>query len=602
MPFERKLNRKQSKYKSILRNDYGILTDNSPSRYLMLCNAGLVNNCEKKVVVDIFQRFGKIDSVVMPEGKSYSFVSFVDEVCAEACYRELNCTRSLPCLSGPLYLLYLDEMPPDDRSSKFGEYPPGLRLLEDFVDETEETLLLDAVKLNVSSCESSLKNRLVKHFGYEFLYNCNNVDRNRPLEEKIPGECDLIFDRLKELLPDIIEWTPDQLTVNRYDPGHGIPPHIDTHSAFLDPLLSLSLGSDIVMDFKRGSKTISVLLPRRSLLVLSGESRYAWSHGICGRKSDVVPHKDGGLTVRDRSTRTSLTFRRIRHDPCDCAFESYCDSRNQKSDITEEAAHSLEKSYVHDVYCKISQHFSSTRHKPWPNVLDFITSYPSGSIVVDIGCGNGKYFGHSKGIVELGLDRCYNLIRICRERGYEGIVSDCLALPLRSEVADCVICIAVIHHLATEARRIRALQEMVRVARIGGRILIYSWAKDQVAGDRASSYLKQSRKNRKIDVKRTGDYQQSKSLEIECFSSDSNKVNLKLPLHENRTEFKHKDLLVPWKMKTREDQHSFPTFLRFYHVFEQQELYDLCSKINSVRIEKSYYDQGNWCVILTKIQ
>jgi alkylated DNA repair protein alkB family protein 8 len=42
----------------------------------------------------------------------------------------------------------------------------------------------------------------------------------------------------------------DQVTVNEYLPGHGIAPHVDTHSAFQDAIASLSLGGSTVMDLK----------------------------------------------------------------------------------------------------------------------------------------------------------------------------------------------------------------------------------------------------------------------------------------------------------------------------------------------------------------
>lgn len=53
----------------------------------------------------------------------------------------------------------------------------------------------------------------------------------------------------------------------------GIPFHVDTHSAFDDNILSLSIGSDIVMEFKKEEKRCSVLVPRRSLLIMTEESR-----------------------------------------------------------------------------------------------------------------------------------------------------------------------------------------------------------------------------------------------------------------------------------------------------------------------------------------
>lgn len=154
---------------------------------------------------------------------------------------------------------------------------------------------------------------MVKHYGYEFLYESNNVNANKPLSEKIPPECQVLWPRLRQMLPDLIFSEPNQLTVNKYAPGQGIPAHCDTHSAFDSPLVSVSLASDIVMDFRNPDISIrkrSVHLPRRSMLIMTGESRYGWTHGITPRKTDIVPNlAGGGLTVMQREARVSLTFR-----------------------------------------------------------------------------------------------------------------------------------------------------------------------------------------------------------------------------------------------------------------------------------------------------
>ena len=74
--------------------------------------------------------------------------------------------------------------------------------------------------------------------------------------------------------------TPDQCTVNRYEPGQGIPPHIDASDGCCGPAIaSLSLGDDVVMEFGapvaegKGRLKVPVLLPRRSLMVMTGEAR-----------------------------------------------------------------------------------------------------------------------------------------------------------------------------------------------------------------------------------------------------------------------------------------------------------------------------------------
>ena len=79
----------------------------------------------------------------------------------------------------------------------------------------------------------------------------------------------------------------------------------------------------------------------------------------------------------------------------------------------------------------------------------------------------------------------------------------------------------------------------------------------------------------------------------------------KLQVHVNRTEFKQQDLLVPWQLKgkgkPKEVGSDINTFHRFYHVFKKGELEVLCAKIPHCKVIHSYYDQGNWAVILEKM-
>lgn len=120
--------------------------------------------------------------------------------------------------------------------------PPGLILLEDFIEVEEELTLLDSVRFNESEdvgehlmccyvpeistfivvLGSTLKHRAVQHYGYEFLYGSNNVDVNHPLERKIPRQCDFLWPRLRGRFIELQIPEPDQLTVNRYQPGQGI--------------------------------------------------------------------------------------------------------------------------------------------------------------------------------------------------------------------------------------------------------------------------------------------------------------------------------------------------------------------------------------------
>lgn len=265
---------------------------------IAICNAGLVNGLSEDVVAEHFTKYGSIENILMFSGKSYCFVVFKKLDAAIKAYENINGKLNLAQNGKPLYLLYLEAVPNTKCDHNFKKQPPGLMLLEEFISESEENQLLSLVDFACDMENQQMKHRKVRHYGYEFLYGVNNVNKNLPLENQIPNECNFLWTRLKEKHPNLAEFQPDQLTVNCYNPGQGIPLHVDTHSAFEDPIMSLSLGASIVMEFKnKDEEHLSVLLPRRSLLILSGESRYNWNHGIIPRIHDVVP-TENGLTVQ----------------------------------------------------------------------------------------------------------------------------------------------------------------------------------------------------------------------------------------------------------------------------------------------------------------
>ncbi|KAL6984210.1 tRNA (carboxymethyluridine(34)-5-O)-methyltransferase [Sarracenia purpurea var. burkii] len=139
----------------------------------------------------------------------------------------------------------------------------------------------------------------------------------------------------------------------------------------------------------------------------------------------------------------------------------------------------IEKKYVHRVYDAIAPHFSSTRFAKWPKVATFLNTLPSGSLVLDAGCGNGKYLGLNPSCFFIGSDISASLINICADRGNEVMVADAVNLPYRSGFGDAAISIAVLHHLSTEIRRKKAIDELIRVVKKGGLVLITVWAVEQ---------------------------------------------------------------------------------------------------------------------------
>lgn len=145
---------------------------------------------------------------------------------------------------------------------------------------------------------------------------------------------------------------------------------------------------------------------------------------------------------------------------------------------------------------------------------------------------------------------------------------------------------------------------MIRILRPQGRGLIYVWAKNQAVKNKSRYLLQNKRNHQDNDQADMGTDHGTMEMEKDKKNGKATSCNSSLPIHTNRTQFEHTDILVPWKLKnsskgTAQNQHP-TTFLRFYHVFEENELEGLCKQFENISIEKSYYDQGNWCVIFRK--
>ncbi|KAK3307859.1 uncharacterized protein B0T15DRAFT_482794 [Chaetomium strumarium] len=241
----------------------------------------------------------------------------------------------------------------------------GLTLIHNFITEDEEAAMIEAFHARDPQKEG--KRRISQHFGHHFDYTTFGASETH--FTPVPSYITNFLPRLP-----IQTYLPDQFTVQYYPPGAGIPPHVDTHSMFAEALYSLSFGSAVPMQFrmsgpndarkmrlpkrsvqtqninKGGDETNTeaasaaavleqtqtqnaeqqaacweILLPPRSLLLMTGPSRYGYTHAIRPRKTDVVD----GKTV-PRQGRYSITMRTVRRGDeigCDCAYPGVCDAR-----------------------------------------------------------------------------------------------------------------------------------------------------------------------------------------------------------------------------------------------------------------------------------
>lgn len=141
-----------------------------------------------------------------------------------------------------------------------------------------------------------------------------------------------------------------------------------------------------------------------------------------------------------------------------------------------------EETYVHDVYNEIASHFSKTRYKPWPIVEKFLKDRPKYAIGLDVGCGNGKYLNVNEDVYIIGSDRSVGLISCAQDvsnNKYNLAIADGLSLPHPNNKFDFAISIAVVHHFATEERRIQAILHILSKLKKGAQCLIYCWALEQ---------------------------------------------------------------------------------------------------------------------------
>lgn len=231
---------------------------------------------------------------------------------------------------------------------------PGLFLWYDFLTQEEHDQILAEMQKRDSLQVEYLQHRRVAHFSRRFLYGVNQVGKEGVDVNDTPTYFEWMRRRLHLHDESIRVVGPvpssfgtrycDQLTVNYYDytsgavdnrthdihvKGPGISSHVDSHSAFMEHIFVVSLGSYTVMKFRRWDEpaeaAVPVYLPPCSLTIMSGEARYGWEHSIAERRTDNLSET---LPLFHRGDRLSLTWRVCRDAPhfkSSCLYPVLCD-------------------------------------------------------------------------------------------------------------------------------------------------------------------------------------------------------------------------------------------------------------------------------------
>ena len=221
----------------------------------------------------------------------------------------------------------------------------------------------------------------------------------------------------------------------------------------------------------------------------------------------------------------------------------------------------LENILVKHIYNQIATHFDSTRHYKWKWITDFVNNIPTNSTIYDIGCGNGRNMLYPN-YKFIGVDNSESFVNICLNKGLDVKLGEMDNLPFENDSCDAIINIAAFHHLASHERRIKALMEMKRVIKQGGKILISVWSKDQPP------------KTKRVF--------QNYGVNLVPWKKPNNKTNNK---SNNKSDK---------KQKVEED-----IKMRFYYIFKLEEIFELFETVGLTVLEY-FWDCGNEVFILQK--
>ena len=216
----------------------------------------------------------------------------------------------------------------------------------------------------------------------------------------------------------------------------------------------------------------------------------------------------------------------------------------------------IENMYVLSVYNKITEEFNKTRYNYWNYVKNFLIRineendsniYNDNLKFLDLGCGNGKYLSFCKNFETYAVDNCEKLLEIVQKKypNVKTIQEDVTnVFDDKNNYFDYIICIAVIHHLSDEKRRLKMIENMLKLLKIGGNGLITAW----------------SDKINKIKYKKLDD--------------DNN-------------------YLIPWQNE----------YQRYYHLFKKDELKNLLLKFKEkILIIEEKEECNNWILLFKRIK
>ncbi|MBU0496952.1 MAG: class I SAM-dependent methyltransferase [Candidatus Thermoplasmatota archaeon] len=136
----------------------------------------------------------------------------------------------------------------------------------------------------------------------------------------------------------------------------------------------------------------------------------------------------------------------------------------------------------------IADSFDKTRKNPWAQVNEYIASLSSHSLIIDLGCGNGRHLIpailHCRSVIGFDISRrmleiSSEKIMVIKMQNTPLVQGTLYALPFVDKTFDAALCIASIHNIKKRKFRQNCFKEIYRILRSNGTALISVWSREQ---------------------------------------------------------------------------------------------------------------------------